>query len=468
MNKEKKVVIFVCFKHNGWIKRIATVASYYKNRLGLDVEIMDLEELAFPSFSMAGWEERLRELLTEEIAIRTIPKSSDKGKLESSICCESQMRESVNSTVLTSWGEGLPSRDSFLKKLYKSKLTRSFWQIHNILPDFLAGYEEDTIFVVPNGRLVHESATIASLRHQGYHSISFYEIGLTSDYVYLAETQPLDRDGIRSRLSLVPETKDRNMASKWLDSRISGEDQTNSFARNFLPVREHQQLYDLSLFTSSVDELESYGEQWKADISQIEGFLSIWRQTCNPANSSVAIRVHPNLGNKSVRTFIKEARSLRQFAAKTNADLFGPFSRTNSYELISNSGTVGVYASTVGLEAIYMGKETWISGLPFFVDGINHIADRRDNILVVPAGSSSEAVSYVSKVLSSSLESYSPDLQVRATRLSRVRSIANDGLLQVALRGRLMFSRLVNRFVLSPVFFPVRSKPPGVPANSVL
>jgi hypothetical protein len=114
----------------------------------------------------------------------------------------------------------------------------------------------------------------------------------------------------------------------------------------------------VAIFTSSSDEFESLGNDWKEGswVNQFEAFAELMS---NPlfSQDTFILRVHPNRKNKSLGVFIREARKIRALQKRfPQLSVIWHNSSISSYNLIDFADITVVQNSTLGLEASLKGK----------------------------------------------------------------------------------------------------------------
>lgn len=446
----KIAVIFVTHTHNGWLVRVATLIEHLESQLDLNVRLIDATGTIFPSYGNPGWKNSLRKQFGENLQIT---KYRIRSRTQSQVrkeCCQIAAKESVDSTLTTAFREPKHINYALLKKLYEKRLIKTFWENYDATYEFGLGVPNGTLFVIPNGRLCHERAIIEALRHAGQSNLAFYETGITPRHVFFGKAPPLNRQGTRSYLDVRPSKQSKIDANKWFSERATGSSESSHFSSRFKKRNTLGENYDLVLFTSSNDEYESSGEDWQSKIEQYQGLEKIWGAFLGDSKGKIAIRVHPNLSNKSFREFAKESNAIVELGQKIGADIFGPFSSQDSYHLIKNSRAVGVYISTVGLESIYMGKETWIAGLPFYVDEVARFSEEFEGLLITPSNHNFVAEDYVSR-------KFEADIAVpvdiwssfgSSSQFVRIVGAVSSGFLNILLLARVRLHFYVNKLLL--------------------
>jgi hypothetical protein len=116
-------------------------------------------------------------------------------------------------------------------------------------------------------------------------------------------------------------------------------------------------------FASSFDEFLAFGPMWTIDswAHQFEAFermMSILEKSC----VDLVLRLHPNLGSKSRRYFLREMNDVKALAEKhPTLKVYWHNDSVNSYDLVKSADYVIVERSTIGLEASMMGKPVWVT-----------------------------------------------------------------------------------------------------------
>ena len=287
-------------------------------------------------------------------------------------------------------------------------------------------------------------------------SVLYLETGMphnpTGDKYFLAEYPIHDRiarqaDFLKSSMT---EAKVREISDSWLLPRTSATSRTNAFAGlwdDTLTVTSHENVF----FTSSTDEYWALGEQWHEDEweDQYEAFDAIL--TCLEARgeSDSALRIHPNLLNKSVRYVKRELERIRWISAR-HPDLvvIYPQEPVNSYRLVEGAKRVVVSMSTIGLEASAAGKPVWATS----ANSYDLIADIRR--VLRPGDLTMETLEIwnvsdlgARRYIASNESSYHPSLTSSDADLRKLPTLqlaTSAGPVFIALRAVARFQRVVN------------------------
>jgi hypothetical protein len=166
----------------------------------------------------------------------------------------------------------------------------------------------------------------------------------------------------------------------FIDSR-SKEVNRNQFIRNFDSSESvaSERTERIVVLTSSPDEFIGVGDSWKPSSwrNQEEAIEEVVR-ALSKKGRDVIIRMHPNTLNKTWREYLRQVI----FYSTLNCKVIRPESRVNTYDLISTSSGVVVWASTIGLESAVRGIPTWTLS-PNLYDlktGLKNISNRSEAI----------------------------------------------------------------------------------------
>jgi hypothetical protein len=162
-------------------------------------------------------------------------------------------------------------------------------------------------------------------------------------------------------LKVLDENLIRKLSDLWLEPRMQPKSRLNAFSAHW-SSQTFEMNYQNVFFTSSTDEYWSLGDEWHIDEweDQYEAFDYVLHKLEQMGESSFALRIHPNLLNKSFR-FAKREFSRIEWITKRHKDLFVilPHEPINSYALMEKASRVFVSMSTIGLEASAAGKSVW-------------------------------------------------------------------------------------------------------------
>jgi hypothetical protein len=116
-------------------------------------------------------------------------------------------------------------------------------------------------------------------------------------------------------------------------------------------------------FASSFDEFLAFGPMWTIDswAHQFEAFERMM-SILEKSGVDLVLRLHPNLGSKSRRYFLREMNDVKALAALHPAlKVYWHNDSVNSYDLVKSADYVIVERSTIGLEASMLGKPVWVT-----------------------------------------------------------------------------------------------------------
>ncbi|MBU1587294.1 MAG: capsular biosynthesis protein [Actinobacteria bacterium] len=243
--------------------------------------------------------------------------------------------------------------------------------VHHALSSILVADESIELVYVPNGRFPHQKmAQVAAVEH-GI-DVLHYEKGVSPDSAYLQPYAPQERfasqAAVEPLLSHLSDEEVEAIADEWLAQRSPSHTSTNEFSTlwsQHLPPH----LADLEsagetivgFFTSSQDEFEFLGPEWKIHDweSQFTAFDAIMTKLESQGYRAY-LRVHPNLATKSHDCFLRERAGVRWLAERhPDLEVIWHDDTTNTYSLLEVSDAVVVWYSTVGLEASARGLPVW-------------------------------------------------------------------------------------------------------------
>ena len=336
---KKSVGIFLEMGSLDW-HRAATSIRAQEEAAGNEVKVFDLTDIAWPHFGRF----RMPRVTSQAVFKESYSLDSD---IEAS-----KSIESLKLSILRGAERGLLAHLVHRELLKSARLI--FQSIEPIAEQLDRAY-------LPNGRF--PLARLARLLFQ-HDELRYYEIAPEGDSRFIVTDYPIhDRiarqaDFLKSSMT---EAKVREISDSWLLPRTSATSRTNAFAGlwdDTLTVTSHDNVF----FTSSTDEYWALGEQWHEDEweDQYEAFDAIL--TCLEARGErdSALRIHPNLLNKSVRYVSRELERIRWISTR-HPDLvvIYPQEPVNSYRLVEGAKRVVVSMSTIGLEASAAGKPVW-------------------------------------------------------------------------------------------------------------
>jgi hypothetical protein len=342
-----------------------------------------------------------------------------------------------------------------LANIFLRSLGLKLAQMSESLSQTIESLKIDELFI-SNGRGAAQRMLAHLVSQKNDISVLYLETGMphnpTGDKYFLATYPIHDRlarqaDFLKSSMT---EAKVREVSDSWLLPRTSATSRTNAFAGlwdDTLTVTSHDNVF----FTSSTDEYWALGEQWHEDEweDQYEAFDAIL--TCLEARGErdSALRIHPNLLNKSVRYVRRELERIRWISTR-HPDLvvIYPHEPVNSYRLVEGAKRVVVSMSTIGLEASAAGKPVWATSANSYdlIADIRRVlrpGDLTIDILDIWNVSDLGARRYIASNESSyhpSLTSSDADLR----KLSTLQLATSAGPVFIALRTLAKIQRVVN------------------------
>ena len=354
----KKVLIAITHLNPRWLRIYSERISAITN-LGSEIYLLDLSGYSFPSRQTLLGRFWLKEMAGHSnVSLIALPSK----KLSSRTI--SQTEPFLSSDLYSYFKDDSPQ--GFLAKTFLHSLGLKLAQMATGLSQTIDALKIEEVYI-SNGRGAAQRVLAHIVSQKIDISVLYLETGMphnpTGDKYFLAEYPIHDRiarqaDFLKSSMT---EAKVREISDSWLLPRTSATSRTNAFAGlwdDTLTVTSHENVF----FTSSTDEYWALGEQWHEDEweDQYEAFDAIL--TCLEARgeSDSALRIHPNLLNKSVRYVKRELERIRWISAR-HPDLvvIYPQEPVNSYRLVEGAKRVVVSMSTIGLEASAAGKPVW-------------------------------------------------------------------------------------------------------------
>ncbi len=177
--------------------------------------------------------------------------------------------------------------------------------------------------------------------------------------------------------SVSNEEKERIGKSFFIDRTKGKEEFWISFVHDmkegYLPENYDENKTNVTIFTSSEDEMISISDEWKNSLydSQYEGIKRILGDS--PEEYQFYLRIHPNMiGINS--SDIEKMKSLEY----PNLTIIPPDSNVNSYSLIKASDKVITFGSTVGVEASFWETPSILAGVSYY-HGTNATYDAKSH-----------------------------------------------------------------------------------------
>jgi hypothetical protein len=346
---------------------------------GKSVDIIDCSQFAFPRrINITKKQSNLGKLIL--LKPRRMPALSDGV---SDVLVTSFDQASVG--ALKSFLRDDQPRDSHINRALRKAMTSRAFALYFQAKEILTKNSYNEV-VMPNGRFVHEKALLFAADDLNL-KISFYEIGTSNRSYTLCNYAPQSRGGLKrdyedSKIDSIAGAED--FVLNWLQRRQS-QVQENIFSALWSGAENFpQDKFRNAFFTSSTDEIGALGEDWKLDtwLDQYEAFDCILSklEEIEPDGES-ALRVHPNLINKSRRMYRREIDRIQWLAARhPNLKVFWHNDPQNSYEIVQKSNRVFVSLSSIGIEATLLEKPLWVTSASHYDEsiGVRKIFSRED------------------------------------------------------------------------------------------
>ena len=250
-----------------------------------------------------------------------------------------------------------------LRTSLESNAIRTYWS----LQELWTNCRPDEV-LVPNGRTSRQKTARLVAESLGI-PVRLYENGRAQrNSYYLGSTQPHDRLASQAEVTSLTSTLSgdeiEQLATSWLESRMSGSEGTNSFSGAWDSLQQENKSNfqpTAVFFASSFDEFLAFGPMWTIDEwpSQFHAFDMIMT-ILERRGIDLVLRLHPNLASKSRDYFLREVSEILELQRKhPSLTVHWHNSPVNSYQLVSDANYVIVERSTIGLEASLMGKPVW-------------------------------------------------------------------------------------------------------------
>lgn len=275
---------------------------------------------------------------------------------------------SALSSLITALREPSPDlRDrQTARLLYQFAL--SGLSVYFSLLETLQKHPFDSVYLV-NGRLAIfravvracEAAGVDSYTHERGWNLEHFSVHkntLIHDLVYL------ERLILDTWQAADPSSRE-TLAKDYYDRRAEGEGfNWQSFVEGqqaeLLPENWDPNLTNISLFTSSDDEIAALGKLWSGGpiyTDQVSGVVELAQKFSQLPGKHLYIRVHPHQGGTDNST-------LRRLKAINfpQVTVISPESPVSSYALLKNSAKVITFHSRMGIEATYWDKPSVLLG----------------------------------------------------------------------------------------------------------
>ena len=242
------------------------------------------------------------------------------------------------------------SRDFNFKHNVKiiEHLLRSYLQVYSSTDKFIMNNAIERVHVF-NGRFIHERAVWDSARNAGIETIIFE----TMRDRFLQRSKGF-HDRLNNQLEMINlwelselQTEEKIEIGSTYFSELRGK--SNPFSTTGLTKFELKKPYFV-YFSNSDDEAVGFWDEWSENLgSQIDCIKKLQEIFDNQDDFILAIRLHPNLRNKSNKQKIEWL----QIQSTLNTKVFGSESEISSYDLLDSCiGSIS-FGSTLGLESAF-------------------------------------------------------------------------------------------------------------------
>lgn len=373
LRDSSQIVLVVFHTSNDWLERVFSILNHLKHLgLGSRVLVYDMSAVNYPKYRDPVWINKLFNFFPWLEVRRPERHRNSSGILEGEF--QESMEEAVNSITMSAWRTSETKDKNWLVDNFRKNAQHSFRESTNGANELLSSFADELVVIVPNGRLPVERAFVevckAHSRLGKSIFIMHYEIGVSPENFFLQAYMPLDRGGMQRDFEITSRrlgVQHLNLARDWLEKRQRPEGMANQFAKRFADLGEgvlpH---FDAVFFSSSADEFLGMGPEWNSPWpNQFIAFARVLDRLKDLGFSSFALRLHPNMLNKSSSEFRREINHAARELASYGITVYGPEDSTSTYDLIRAADRVFVSGSTVGMEATYMKVPVWCTGVPY-------------------------------------------------------------------------------------------------------
>jgi hypothetical protein len=266
-----------------------------------------------------------------------------------------------------------PQPDLEKNKELIDRIYSSAYLTYSNFEKFISSNTLDLVYIF-NGRYAVERAFVRICEKNNIKYIIHERGGNKDKYMLFENSLPHNRVEFVKRMHKIWETNASSEQEKieigkdFYLKRMNGVDDawlsyTSEMKSDTLPKGFDSNKINISIFTSSEDELAAISDEWKNQVynSQLEGIQKILNDS--PGDFQFYLRIHPNLiGVKN-----NDLKSLLELSYP-NLEIIQPNSSVNTYSLIKSSNKVIVFGSTVGIESVYLGIPSILAGQSFYSD----------------------------------------------------------------------------------------------------
>lgn len=365
-----KICVVLYFHNDRWLKRALSIVHEELDK-GNIVTVLDIGMYATPNFGeyqrrlskfslrLFPFKHELESLGVQYIEAKSVPSSKTRPSSQLRESFELGVRSHCYSLLRT---DGI--RDTRYGRFVESKIRKKALESFEKSYSLFSQAEIQRVFI-PNFRYSSQKAAL----------LAAIELDLQVRYFEADGPVNLDRYlnhnyAVHDRLSAqmhaleltsnLTETELRNYADRYSRLRFGLSPVENQYSANWstnsgsslLERLESNKGRKIGIFTSSVEEMWGLGDDWQASWeSQWEAIEKVMNLPFL-SHDSFILRVHPNLGNKERKYFLREIAQIKKLQAKFPSLIVVPHnSDLDTYRLIDVLDLVVVFNSTVGLEA---------------------------------------------------------------------------------------------------------------------
>ncbi len=340
-------------------KSAITVDSYHRG-------VLRAFRLPYPGHDLA---ERLGDLGATVLEAEAYLPDDDHAPLAPDL--EELLDIAVEGALITYFRTDRPRRSRPQVRKTARLLARQGRRAYRVMRAIVESETDTSLVYIPNGRFPHQKLGQIAASELGI-DVLHYEKGASPDAAYLQPYAPQERfasqDAVDPVLASLDDAEIESIADEWLGQRSPSRTSTNEFSALWsVDLPPHLAELETAgeriagFFTSSQDEFEFLGPEWKVHDweSQFTAFDTLMERLENQGYRCY-LRVHPNLATKSHDCFLRERAGVRWLAQRhPDLEVIWHDDPANTYSLLEVSDAVIVWYSTVGLEASARGIPVW-------------------------------------------------------------------------------------------------------------
>jgi len=291
-----------------------------------------------------------------------------------SLVTESELEQALKSSIISVLRSSFETK-SIWTRILRSRVRKAGELAANSLGALLESEAFDLMYLA-NGRLFDQYCLLKVAHSQGL-KVLHYELSEAPGRFFLRPYAPQDRLRHQAEILGLNEPHDDELemtvALAWLRLRSDPKTGFNRFANQEFSESQTAKSPTVTFFNTSQDEMEFLGPDWHEAQwpSYLEAFSAIIKR-CFAEGYACRIKVHPNLLNKSLRSFLKQVREIKNLSLDfPDLEVIWPTSPVSTYDLVATSEFVVVENSTVGIEASLMNKPVITVQSSWYADVIN-------------------------------------------------------------------------------------------------